>query len=418
MATEDRNAELAGKHALIFDDGLHSQQGHFLGYDCAVARMLGERGARVTVICNAKFQQADALEACGAEVLPIVRRSIWTGDVPAKGAIAELGNHIRQAFHFARLLRRHLANRQYDLAFVPNATLADTMAWWLAGLMRQNSLPGRIALLFRFSTQADPTKPPARKFALWRKIFGLHRKAAGRGKVAFATDSMRLVPEYEVAAGVRLVGMPHPQTVSIRKHATGPRQDGPVTFAMLGHARWDRGVDLFDRAISLLLETDQAQGMHFLLQWHADVMRPDGTLWQPSATVCANPQVTIIREALSPDDYDRMFSKIDCMVLPYRRAIYGSQISGVAVEAACSGIPLICPEGTWLADYSADYAAGITVPSEDVAALAGAIVTVAAGRESFFDRARQAAVRARAQNSAEEFLRVLWTAKSDYVGAP
>ena len=103
------------------------------------------------------------------------------------------------------------------------------------------------------------------------------------------------------------------------------------------------------------------------------------------------------------------------MVLPYRRALYHSQISGVAVEAACAGIPMIYTADTWLSDFVGEQGAGIAVADGDVKGLADAIRTMATNYPAYKALAVERSAIARARNSPEEFARVLWGAGPNQV---
>lgn len=410
----------AGKSILIFDDGLRSVEGHFYEYDLAVAKLHRDIGTRVTLICHEQFKLRDRFEAMGVEVLPILRQSIWVDFQPWPGRFREIPGIVKRSLYFARILRRHLAKRSYDVAFLPNAMISDVLAWRLVRLGGVAGRVKRLVMLFRFSLRFHPistggeqdlAEPERSRFLLWRLIFASHRPAIAEGKVALVTDSLRLARQYGQALDIDLQVVPSPRTLPERTVGGLDKSLRPMTFAMVGHARWARGIDLFCEAISLLIESGRAANLRFIMQWHAEVRRPDWSLYELNPVLQASDQVTIIDRTLSSDEYDRVFDRIDCIVLPYRREHYFAQISGVAIEAACAGIPMIVTQDCWLSDYLADQGAGLTVPEGDVARLADAMAKLAAARERFAEEARQKGALARARNAPEEFLRVLLGAK-------
>lgn len=410
--------DLSGRSILIFDSGLRSLDGHWYEYDRAVAEIHLARGSRVTLVCHREFPGSAALEDAGAKVVPAIGQSIWTGYGLGAGRLGELRGLLSHARYLARVARRHLAERDHDLVFVPNATIFDALAWAMLLRSGRAGRAPRLVLLFRFSIPGvDPTlaEPVARKFFVWRMIFRSLRDHVASGHVAFVTDSLRLVAQYAAVAGVELTVVPSPRTLPARKVAGPPSPARQLTFAMLGYARWARGIDLFEQAIVRLLQSGRADGMRFILQWHVAVVRPDGSVHERDPLLAASDQVVLIDRPLASDAYDRLFEEIDCMVLPYRRQDYHSQISGVAIEAACSGIPMIFTDDTWLSDYVADQAAGIAVPENDVAALADAIAELAANYPDHAEAARIRSERARACNTPDEFLRLLW---NGHAGAP
>jgi glycosyltransferase involved in cell wall biosynthesis len=94
--------------------------------------------------------------------------------------------------------------------------------------------------------------------------------------------------------------------------------------------------------------------------------------------------------------------------MPYRRSAYYTRGSGVAVEAACGGIPMIVTADTWLENFVEQQGAGLAVPDGDAAALAGAMADVARDFPAIRVRAVERAGIALRINSAEAFARALW----------
>ena len=409
--------DLQGKSILIFDDGLRSLQGHWYDYDMAVVDGFRRRGAKVTVLCNQSFDQVDAMEAAGATVVPAIRRSAWTGDAPPRRGIAELASWMRQAAHFVAVLDRELKAERYDLVFVPNAMVYDSLAWLLLWWKNRFRNVGRVALLFRFAVQhhpnyvgsnLDPEAVLPKRIRLWRQIGQRLSHAVASGRLFYLTDSLRLAKEYRSALNLQLAVAPSPRALQLHPTASAGDIAAPKTFALLGFARWARGTDLFEQAIRILLDRGAATGLRFVVQWYSNVIDPNGLVYEPSRAVLASDNVEIIKSPLSTEAYEAMFSGIVCMVLPYRRNFYYSQISGVAIEAASSGIPMIYTADTWLEDFAIEQGAGIAVPDGDAAALAEAISTVAADFESYKAQAVLRSAVAQARNSPEAFMQVLW----------
>ena len=404
--------DLRGKSLLIFDDGLRALGGHWYEYDRAAAELHRERGASVTLICHRDFADYEALEAAGIEVLPIVERSLWAGDV-ADGGNEWLAT-IAHARYFAGLLAAHLATRRYDLVFVPNALFYDALAWRLVRRARRSGRVGRLALLFRFSVpgvEPAPGRPLARKFALWRLIFRGFRRAVVQGRVALLTDSTRLAAEHRRIAGFSPTVVASPRTLPFVEPSLCQARE--INFAMIGHATWARGIDRFEQAIERLLGSGEAGGMRFLVQRSVEVRDPQGRTIAPSDALVGSDRIEFLTETLSSPDYARLFERIGCLVLPYRREHYRAQISGVAVEAACAGIPLIVTADTWLADFLAEQGAGIAVADGDVAGLAAAIRAIADDYPAYRNRAVERSAIARERNSPERFLRALWGVGAD-----
>lgn len=400
---------LRGKSLLIFDDGMRSKDGHWFEYNRAVTEIHHALGVKVTIVCHESFNAADELEAAGAEVLSLVRRSAWAGD----GAGAAGFRHEMKAIKslgstFAQVVAPILRSRRFDCVFAPNARIHDVFAWSVLGVRGHRKQVGKLALLFRFALgRVVDNGPPrfARKLQTWRILLaGL--RSVWRGKLRLLTDSSRLAAEYRAVAGVRLSVTPSPRTM----HLPPPRkpQQEDVLFATLGAARIDKGVDIFQMAIRNLIDTGRDQGMRFRIQWNRDVPMADGAVYPRDPAVSASDRVEFIEQPLSSDAYRDQFDAIQCMVLPYRRLTYHSQISGVAVEAACAGIPMIYTDDSWLSDFAGEQGAGIGVADGNVAALAEAMLEIRANFERYQSTAREAAIVARRRNSEAAFVEKLW----------
>jgi glycosyltransferase involved in cell wall biosynthesis len=150
----------------------------------------------------------------------------------------------------------------------------------------------------------------------------------------------------------------------------------------------------------------------FIVQWNEPIRTEDGTLYAPDPEFSANPRVRLITAPLNSAAYDAALLATDCMVLPYRNASYYARISGVAIEAATAGIPMIYTANSWIADLAEKMGSGISVRDGDVDGLVAALEQLYDEQTAFRTRARQTAAAARAAHSDDSFLAALWTAKS------
>lgn len=414
-------SELRGKSLLIFDDGLISKDGHWFEIDKAIAHFHADHGVRVTIVTHVGFGYSDELVAQGVRVLPLIKQSLWTGWLPKEGwfstatskvrlldPVREWAIYLKQARHFRKVLVRLLRKEEFDCVLHPSAMVADLLAW--AMIPRKLRLrAGRVALLTRFGVGAySATQPPlfARKLVVWRWLTRWLGSEFKSGRFVLLTDSERLADEYTTVSGVRPNVLCSPRAMSAAPSAA----DRPswLTFGTLGAARIDKGIHLLQSAIERLIADGAMADLRFLVQWNRRVANDDGSSYDRSTVLEVHPQVRFLNQVISSADYDRLFLDIDCMVLPYRRALYHSQISGVAVEAACAGIPMIYTADTWLSDFVGEQGAGISVADGDAEGLAQAILAMAADYPAFKARAVERSAIARARNSPEAFARVLW----------
>ena len=404
-------SELHGKSLLLFDDGLASKDGHWFEIDKAIVGLHAQAGAVIAVVSGSTFAFADELAEAGATVLPRIEHSLWSGRMAGgSGLWHEFKGTVELAQHFRDILVPILRERTFDCVLHPSAMLADLLAWAMVPRKLRRQV-GRVALLTRFGVGAySATQPPAfaRKLAVWRWLVGWLGPEFKTGRFVLLTDSGRLADEYAAIAGVRPAVVCSPRAIA--PLATPAERQPWLTFGTLGAARIDKGIHLLQAAIERLASDGTIGDVRFVIQWNRPVPNDDGSDYPRSPQLVANPQVRYIEEALSSAEYDRMFLGIDCMVLPYRRALYHSQISGVAVEAACAGIPMIYTADTWMSDFVEEQGAGIAVADGDVDGLAQAILAMAADYPAYKALAVERSAIARKRNSPAEFARVLWGA--------
>ena len=400
---------LNGKSLLIFDDGLASKDGHWFEIDRAIIALHAKAGTATTIVCGSNFAFGDELAEAGAKVLPQIKHSLWSGRMAGgSGLRHEFGVTIKLARQFRDILIPILRESTFDCVLHPSAMLADLLAWaMIPRKLRRRA--GRVALLTRFGVGTySASQPPAfaRKLAVWRWLVRWLGQDFASGRFFLLTDSDRLANEYAAIAGVRPAVVCSPRAIAPVAAVAG--HPPWLTFGTLGAARIDKGIHLLQAAIEHLVAEGTIGDTRMVMQWNRPVPNDDGSEYPRSPVLVAHPQVRYVEEALSSADYDRLFLGIDCMVLPYRRALYHSQISGVAVEAACAGIPMIYTADTWLSDFIGEQGAGIAVADGDAKGLADAIRTMAADYPAYKALAIKRSAIARARNSPEAFARVLW----------
>jgi glycosyltransferase involved in cell wall biosynthesis len=234
-------------------------------------------------------------------------------------------------------------------------------------------------------------------------------------KVIFATDSERLADEYEALSSVRPEVFPSPR-VGPRPAAGSQETKGAeipiLRFSCLGPARFEKGIDILQDAIKLVLMRrrgpSEDREPHFTIQWNMAILDDSGRPYHPDPSLVADHRLEFIDAPLDAEAYQRELLRADCMILPYRRSSYFARISGVAVEAVTAGIPIIFTEDTWCATLVETSGAGLGVPDGDAAALAEAIEKMARSYQRYRSKALEMAEIARSVNSAENFICKLW----------
>lgn len=173
-------------------------------------------------------------------------------------------------------------------------------------------------------------------------------------------------------------------------------------MSCLGPARLEKGIDVLQEAILHLPDLN----VKFIIQWNMEIFLLDGTQLKPEPAL--SQKVVFLTSALSSEEYDDYMSQTDCMVLPYHRQSYYARISGVGVEAATAGIPIIFTKDTWMEDAVSQYGAGIGIEDKNALDLAEKIELMVSKIDEYKEKAMARALIAQAYHSPDNFLKCLW----------
>jgi glycosyltransferase involved in cell wall biosynthesis len=192
----------------------------------------------------------------------------------------------------------------------------------------------------------------------------------------------------------------------------------PIVFGCYGAARWEKGSDVFLKAIRLILQKAEklkslaprnstldsslaapaaGRPFRFCIQWVEDFRDEEGNLVSIDAWLKNHPQVEVIGRYFQGDEYGQQLERTDVMVLPYRSP-YRLRVSRVVIEAMLSGMPVIATEGTTLFEQAQEYGGVVGCAEGDAQSLADSILEVAERFESL-----QASVEEKVNAAAESF---------------
>ena len=155
----------------------------------------------------------------------------------------------------------------------------------------------------------------------------------------------------------------------------------------------------------------------FVFQWGQSTVANDGTIIPIDEDLRQSDKVTILEQVLSENEYNTHFQNSDFLALPYRLQTYFNRTSGVMVEAACSGIPVIVTENTWLSWAMGKYGAGITVKEADPEDLYSKLLYAIENWKSLTEKAMKMRSIALSQHSSESYLQCLWEAGTNGKGS-
>jgi glycosyltransferase involved in cell wall biosynthesis len=398
------------RRLLIVEEALKDFSGHWYEYNKAVVAFHRAAGVDVTVAAHRDVRPEIRTEL-GA--LPYFPYTNWDNIYASPHAAVRYVNILRHNWRVYSALDQLFAQSEpFDCVFVPTVVIYHFLAWLRLIPKYRNRKFKRVVLFIRNNAGNYPrgaTRPTFKTSArILAKVLQRFRKFIESGTLCLATDSGRLSDQYAELCGLRPAVFPHP---SLTRRAAPPpprAPDAPVVMSCFGPPRYEKGADIFQDAIRLAQRRYPNLNVRFTLQWNSDVYAPDGTLIPLDEELRRSGRVDYVRAMLTSEEYERRFQGSDCIVLPYRREEYCTRISGVAVEAATAGLPMIYTNDTWTADAVAQYGAGIGVAEENPERLAEAIFTMATEIDAYRAQAAARAPLALDYHSDERFLKCLW----------
>lgn len=400
------------RRLLICEEALLDYNAHFYSWTKAIRQINLDAGAEVLVAGNLEMRDEIRQEF---DAIPAYSRNNWSG---AYNQPQAWRRHLSVFAHNALVWRetRRLLRvvGPVDAVLLPAVRIHHLMGWralCAAGLGKSFQR----AVFFILTSQADYNPDYSaysfsRRSALLKWVLKSYAPLVRNGSVVFAGDSHITCAEYERLSGVPFRTFPSPGAglSALPQLQTHAEVNKVPAFVMLGVSTYDKGVDLLQEAVLRLFDESPELNVRFVIQWAAPTIDPSGRRIGIDERLRAIPQVNVLDRVLSDAEYRSWFSKADFLILPYRRSTYINRISGVAVEAACAGKPMIVPKGTWLSWSMAEFGAGIEVENDDPIDLCRAVRDAAQNWEHYKSLAQSRKEVAMQANSSKKYLECLW----------
>jgi glycosyltransferase involved in cell wall biosynthesis len=182
----------------------------------------------------------------------------------------------------------------------------------------------------------------------------------------------------------------------------------PVLVVAPGVARYEKGSDIFQAAIKLVLKKlENESPVKFLMQWPEDFDLPDSLRCQPNSDLLKDERVQFSKDLLTGEAYWDFLRQADVIVLPYRSESYRARVSRVAIEAAILGKPMVYTKGTWISEVVAMGGAGVAIAEETPQSLAEAIQMAIGDLDTLQSEAERGVARVRNFYSVSSFHHLL-----------
>ncbi len=341
----------------LFDPNLKAAGGHYLGYARRVANAAEAVGVPTVLIGNTQMDPALA----GTHMLPMLELNYWEEMCPKPGE--DPHDHLsRSADCFADSLTRIQCEQgigDHDILFFPYINLAEVMG--LARWRRSAGIIPRTVLLFRRDVDEQGTDAGigARSGAsLLRQALADLHSCPGSEYIRLYTDSDNLTEEHAQAVRRRFQTVPIPVDPELFRPRP-VKTDSTVTLLYLGDARTEKGYTRLP-SVAHALGTELAAGRaQMVVQSNFNVPRGEPGIAAARDFLSTMPNVQILRNSISEEQYNAYLYSADLIILPYQADRYISRTSGILAEAICAGVPAVVPQGTWLADQVRRYGAGV-----------------------------------------------------------
>ena len=343
------------RRLVIIDPGLHSRMGHHYNYVRAVVDAAHRRGLETLVL--GPFMAGPDIQQ-ELSVVPVFRIATYAPMVWDYSPTASETNPVVQegqqvlmtnSIVFADLLvRASPLCRPDDLIFVHTVLENQIMGitQWL-GSLPGNERP-RSNILLRFWHDKTHIKPVLELCSTVLNSPALRAR--------YSTDTMELSVLYSdllrKAVDVVPIPMPIPYDALAPEARASRRRFLPEglspdtrVIAYAGDCRLQKGFHFIRPVIEELLREAPCP-VHFLIQISdvnfTDEMRESVRAIAP----VAGPNVTVVQETLSADDYYSFFNETDIMLINYDPRQYAYTSSGLFTEAMLLGKVSVIPAGT------------------------------------------------------------------------
>jgi len=406
------NLFLLMKKILVVEEALKDSTGHWLEYDRAVVEMHQEAGIETTLLAH---RQVDAQISDEIGAIGHFKETNWDGIYYSPSALKRYFGVLLHNIRVYRAVALHLkqSDAVYDCVFIPTVIIYHLIAWrWLLASFGKRKFK-RLVLFFRNNAGQYDVKNDSFYFnksaQILKKVLQSFSSAVRSGAVCLATDSTRLADEYRQLAGVELTVFPHPMAVDesvVEQMKKGP--DDPVILSMLGPARIEKGIEVLQSAIGKVIKSRPDLNVKFVIQWNVPIIMLDGSEYFPDQSLLDSGRVELLRNKLSSKEYNACLQASDGILLPYCLDSYYSRISGVLIEAAFAGKPMIVTRNSWLEDAVDQYGTGLCFADGDSDELADQIIRLVDRIESFAEQGKERVAAAKQFHSTENFMKLLW----------
>ncbi|MEW6540774.1 MAG: glycosyltransferase [Bacillota bacterium] len=371
----------------IFDNTLRDKRGHHYEYDKSIYDEWTSMGFQAKVYCHQKAKR-DIRESLSG--MPNFSHDIHysVSRIPKVGQTINffLGN-----LFFWKDLRKidPKSFSKSDIALFHTLSYNQLLGLfiWYKSLPVENQ-PFVVLLLRYTNIVFRPQKVWRRSRYLYKFIFKLFSNYLMKYNIVLAADSDILAEEYEELSGVKVSVLPIPHL----PHNGNSKHSGKMTsFIYLGDAREEKGYCLLPEAIRGIL--GERKDIRFVIQSNVSENPSKAVLKTKAELSTIGETVVVVDGPLETEEYYKLLSEADAVLLPYCQSTYYGRTSGIFAEALAFGKPVITTADTWMELQIKKYNnCGVTFNGYNAQELKNAIEVFLNNKKDFSIKAKEASM--------------------------
>ncbi|HAC66149.1 MAG TPA: glycosyl transferase family 1 [Cyanothece sp. UBA12306] len=227
-------------------------------------------------------------------------------------------------------------------------------------------------------------------------------------RIKFYTDTEDLVQRHNTLSPIIFGQIPIPfRQEKLKQFTRNTTSSKPINIVYLGDARPEKGYQHLPSVIDALW-TDyvKPEKIKFTIQsnFNIDGGIGDIPIARLKLETYPSDKVSLIKEAMSPDDYYQLLVEADLLILPYDANSYRIRTSGVLTEALAAGKPVVVPANSWLAKQVDSSRA---VSYGEVNEIPKSIIKIIENLASFTEAAQQFSCPWKEKNSPDSLVKFL-----------
>jgi glycosyltransferase involved in cell wall biosynthesis len=275
------------------------------------------------------------------------------------------------------------AGNSYDVVIATTTRLDHLVGYWFLYWRFRSRGFKRLVLIFIDSVGQYSPDYSRIHFSLKRLplkyILKLSNPHLTGGQLFLMAESEGQARQYEKLCGVKFFLVPH----VTRMPPLGPYYDKSskasthaghsLVLGTFGFTRFDKGLDILQEAIKIVLQQHRELDVRFVVQWTGGYRLPDGVYVDKDPLLENDPRVQYLSAFDNSEEYYDWIAQTNIMILPYRKNFYFDRLSRVAIDAALAGMPFVYPAETWMESFAKEHGAGVAFRAEDPVSLADAI---------------------------------------------